>query len=94
MATTQDERTRLQLHSNEMTMSLVSLRQELEEFRTVATAAQAGRQQLARMVEERLVQTQTTETLNRQVEASNNVAREAQQQHLRMPPTGVSNSVN
>ena len=31
MATTHEERTRLQLHSNEMTMSMVSLRQELDD---------------------------------------------------------------
>ena len=39
VATTQDERIRLQLHSNEMTMSLVAIRQELEESRASATAA-------------------------------------------------------
>jgi chromosome segregation ATPase len=37
VATTQDERTRLQLHSNEMTTSLVAIRQELEESRASAT---------------------------------------------------------
>ena len=51
VATTQGRRIRLQLHSNEMTMSLVSLRQELEESRAIATAARVteeeGRQQLA-----------------------------------------------
>ena len=95
-----DERARLQLHSNEMTMSLVALRQELEESRAVATAArvseEAGRQQLARMMNEQLAQTQTIETLHRQVETSNHAARDAQallranqdqqQQYLRMPP--------
>jgi hypothetical protein len=63
MATTQDERTRLQLHSNEMTMSLVALRQELEESRAVANAArvyeEAGRQQLARLMDEQLAEIQT-----------------------------------
>ena len=53
MANTQDERTRLQLHSNEISMSLVALRQELDEARAVANAArvskEAGRQQLARV---------------------------------------------
>jgi hypothetical protein len=99
-ATTQDERNRLQLHSNEMSMSLVAIRQEHEESRAAATAArvseEAGRQQLARMMEEQLVQNQTIEALRRQVETSNNAARDAeallrmnqeqQQQHLRMPP--------
>ena len=42
VATTHEERTRLQLHSNEMTMSMVSLRQELEEARTVSIAARAS----------------------------------------------------
>ena len=100
VATTQWERTRLQLHSNEMTMSLVANRQELEESRVVATAArayeEAGRQQLAHMIDEQLAQIQTMETLRRQVETSDNAVREAQallrmnqdqqQQHLRMPP--------
>ena len=99
-ATAQDERTRLQLHSNEMSMSLVAIRQELEESRAAATAArvseEAGRQQLARMMDEQLAQNQTIETLRRQVETSNNAARDAQallrmnqeqqQQHLQMPP--------
>ena len=100
MATTQDERTRKQLHSNEITTSLVTLRQELEESRAIATAArvseEAGRQQLARMMDEQLAQIQTIEALRRQVETSNNAARDAkallranqdqQQQYLRMPP--------
>ena len=99
-ATIQDEQTRLQLHSNEISMSLVALRQELDEARAVATAArvseEAGRQQLARVMEEQLAQTQTIEALRRQVETSNNAARDAQallratqdqqQQYLRMPP--------
>ena len=99
VATTQDEKTRLQIHSNEMTMSLVALRQELEESRAAATAArvseEACRQQLARMMDEQLAQNQTIEALRRQVETSNNAARDAQallrmnqeqqQQHLRMP---------
>jgi len=82
LTTTQDEKTRLQLHSNEMTMSLVALRQEHEESRAVANAArvykEAGRQQLARLMDEQLAQTQTIETLCRQVETSNNTARDAQ----------------
>jgi hypothetical protein len=96
VATTQDERTRLQLHSNEMTMSLVALRQELEDSRASVTAVRVGRQLLARMMDEQLTQTQTIEALRLQVETSNNAARDAQallrmnqvqqQQHLRMSP--------
>ena len=67
--TTQDERIRLQLHSNEMSMSLVAIRQELEEARATATAArsseEAGRQQLARMMDEQLAQNQTTHLWHR-----------------------------
>ena len=48
-----------------MTMSMVSLRQELEEARTVSIAAraseEAGRQQLARLMDEQLAQNQTIE---------------------------------
>jgi phage shock protein A len=100
VATAQDERTRLQLHSNETTMSLVALRQELEDSRAVVTtlrvSEEAGRQQLARMMDEQLAQNQTIEALRRQVETSNNAARDVQallranqdqqQQFLRMPP--------
>ena len=81
-------------------MSLVALRQELDVARAVATAArvpeEAGRQHLVRMMDEQMVQTQTIEALRRQVETSNNAARDAQallratkdqqQQYLRMPP--------
>ena len=53
-ANTQVDRTRLQLNSNEMFMSLVAVRKELEESRAATTAArvaeEAGRQQLARMM--------------------------------------------
>ena len=100
IANTQDERTRLQLHSTEISTSLVAVRQELEEARASVSAArvaeEAGRQQLARMMDEQLAQTQTIEALRRQVETSNNAARDAQallratqeqqQQYLRMPP--------
>jgi hypothetical protein len=80
-------------------MSIVSLRQELEEARPVTTVAraseEAGQQQLVRMMDEQLAQTQTIESLYRQVEASNNAARDSQallgvnqeqQQQLRMLP--------
>jgi hypothetical protein len=50
IANTQDERTRLQLHSTEMSTSLVAVRQELEDARAIANAArvaeETGRQQL------------------------------------------------
>jgi hypothetical protein len=82
VSTTQEERTQHQLHSNEMTISIVSLRQELEEARAVTTAArlseEAGRQQLTHMIDEQLVQNQTIEALRRQMETSNNAARNAQ----------------
>ena len=101
IANTQDERTRLQLHATEISTSLVAVRKELDDARTVATAArvaeEAGRLQLARMMDEQLPQTQTIEALRRQVETSNNAARDAQallcatqeqqQQYLRMPPS-------
>ena len=60
IASNHDERTRLQPHSTEMSTSLVAVRQELEEARAIANAArvaeEAGRQQLARMVDEQLAQ--------------------------------------
>ena len=95
------ERTRLQLNFNEMSMTLVTVRQELEESRAAATAArvaeEAGRLQLARMMDEQLVQNQTIESLRRQLETSNTATRDAQAllrmnqeqqpQNGRMPPT-------
>ena len=95
VATTQKERTRLQLNSNEMTISMVSLRQELEEARTVSIAAraskEAGRQHLARLMDEQLAQNQTIEALRRQVgtrdaQALLRTTQEQQQQYSRMPP--------
>jgi hypothetical protein len=94
------ERTRLQLNFNEMSMTLVTVRQELEESRQAATAArvaeEAGRLQLARMMDEQLVQNQTIESLRRQLETSNTATRDAQAllrmnqeqqpQNGRMPP--------
>ena len=80
--TTQEERTRLQLLYTEMSVSLVSLRRELEESRAATSTAkvseEAGRQQLARMMDEQLAQNQTIETLRRQVETSNNTTRDTQ----------------
>ena len=90
IANTHDERTRLQLHSTEIFTSLVAVRQELEDSRAIANAARVG------MMDEQLAQTQTIEAHRRQVETSNNAARDAQallratqeqqQQYLRMPP--------
>jgi len=52
-----------------MSTSLVAVRQELEDARAIANAArvaeEAGRQQLARMMDEQLAQTQTIEALRR-----------------------------
>jgi hypothetical protein len=39
---------------------------------------EAGRQQLARMMDEQLAQTQTIETLRSKIETSNNAARDVQ----------------
>ena len=68
--TTQEERTRLQLLSTEISVSVVSLRRELEESRGATAAArvseEAGRQQLTRMMDEQLTLNQTIETLRRQ----------------------------
>jgi hypothetical protein len=41
IANNHEDRTRLQLHSTEMSISLVALRQELEDARTIATAAES-----------------------------------------------------
>ena len=85
-----------------MMVSMVSLCQELEDARAVIVAAQsseeAGPQQLTRMMDEQLAQSQTIEALRRQVETSSNSARKAQallrdnqdqqsQQSRMLPPT-------
>ena len=63
-------------------MTLVTFRQELEESRAATTAVrvaeEAGRQQLARMMDEQLVQSQAIESFCRQLETSNNATRDAQ----------------
>ncbi len=85
--TTQEKRTRLQLLSTEMSVSAVSLRRELEESRAATAAAgvseEAGRQQLARMMDEQLIQNQQpilTQTLfvGRRVGASMGEGRHAE----------------
>ena len=78
-------------------MSLVAIRQELDEARAIATTArvseEVGRQQLARMMDEQLAQTQTLGALRRQVETSNSSTRACHrpaffqlQQGLFVPP--------
>ena len=78
----QRERDRLQLHSRAVTVEIVSLRQELEESRAAMASAraseEAGRLQLARMMDDQLAQNQSIETLRRQVETSNTAVRDAQ----------------
>ena len=78
VGTIQEERTRIQLHSNEVTVCIVSLRRELDETRASALT---------------VAQNQTIDTLRCQVESSNNSAKQAhallranQEQHSRMPP--------
>ena len=97
---TQGERTRLQLHSSAVSVEIVSLRQELEDSRaataSVRVSEEAGRLQLARMMDDQLAHNQTIENLRRQVESSNTAVREAQAalrlnqdqqlQQQRMPP--------
>jgi len=77
-----EERTRIQLHSNEVTVSIVSLRREFDEAKAGALTAraseEAARLQLARMMDKQLAQNQTIDTLRRQVESSNNSAQQAQ----------------
>ena len=79
---TQEERTRLQLHSSAVTVEIVSLQQELEDSRAATASArvseEAGRLQLARMFDDQLAQNQTIENLRRQVENSNTAIRDAQ----------------
>ena len=83
-----------------MTVETVSLRQELEDYRAATASArvseEAGRLQLARMMDDQLAQNQAIENLLRQVESSNTAVREAQAalrlnqdqqlQQQRMPP--------
>ena len=79
---TQEERTRLQLHSSVVTVEIVSLQQELEDSRAATASArvteEAGRLQLARMFDDQLAQNKTIENLRRQVETSNTAVRDAQ----------------
>jgi hypothetical protein len=71
----EEDRARIQLHSTEVQVTIVSLRRELEEARATAltarTSEEAARLQITRMMDEQLVQGQTIEALRRQVESSN-----------------------
>ena len=60
VGTIEEDRTRIQLHSNEVTVTIVSLRRELDEARAGALAAQ-----ISRMMDEQLAQNQTIDTLQR-----------------------------
>ena len=74
VGTIEEDRTRFQLHSNEVTLTIVSLRRELEEARagalTACASEEAARLQISRMMDEQLAQNQTIDTLGRQVESS------------------------
>ena len=67
VGTIEEDRARIQLHSNEVTVAIVSLRWELEEARAGALTAraseEAARLQISRMMDEQLAQSQTIDTL-------------------------------
>ena len=95
------DRARIQLHSNEVTVTIVSLRRELDEARAGALTARASeeavRLQITRMMDEQLAQNQTIDALRRQVESSNTSAQQAQallranqEQQSRMPPPNTN----
>ena len=73
--TIEEDRTRIQLHSTEATVTIVSLRRKLEEARagalTTRASEEAARLQISRMMDEQLSQNQTIDSLRRQVESSN-----------------------
>ena len=84
-----EDRTRIQLHSTEATVTIVSLRRELEEARAGALTTRAS-EETARL---QLAQNQTIDNLQRQVESSNTALQQAQallranqEQQSRMPP--------
>ena len=97
IGTIEEDRTRIQLHSNDVTVTIVSLRRELDEARagvlTARASEEAARLQISRMMDEQLAQNQTIDTLRCQVESSNTSAQQAQallrnnqEQQSRMPP--------
>ena len=78
-------------------MTMVSLRRELEEAKasalTTRTSEEAARLQISRMMDEQLAQSQTIDSLRRQVESSSIALQQAQallranqEQQSRMPP--------
>ena len=82
VGTITEDRTRIQLHSTDATVTIVSLRRELEEARagalTTRASEEAARLQLSRMMDEQLAQNQTIDSLRRQVESSNTALQQAQ----------------
>jgi hypothetical protein len=82
MGISEEDRTRIQLHSNEVTVTIVLLRRELDEARAGALTARASEEaahlQITRMMDEQLAQNQTIDTLRGQVESSNTSAQQAQ----------------
>ncbi len=99
------DRARIQLHSTEVQVTIVSLHRELEEARanalTARTSEEAARLQITRMMDVQLTQSQTIEGLRRQVESSNISAQHAQallranqEQQSRMPPPNTSTLVH
>jgi len=91
--TIEEDRTRIQLHSTEVQVTIVSLCRDLDEARATVLAAraseEAARLQITRMMDEQLIQSQTIEALRRQVESSNTSAQQAQAL-LRATVTDVS----
>ena len=103
VGTIEADRTRIQLHSNEVTVTIVSLRRELDEARAGALTARASEEaaqlHISRMMDEQLAQNQTIDTFRRQVESSNTLAQQAQallranqEQQSRMPPPDTNPS--
>jgi hypothetical protein len=103
MGISEEDRTRIQLHSNEVTVTIVLLRRELDEARAGALTARASEEaahlQITRMMDEQLAQNQTIDTLRGQVESSNTSAQQAQallranlEQQSRMPPPNINPS--
>jgi hypothetical protein len=98
----EEDRARIQLHSTEVQVIIVSLRRELEKARatvlTTRASEEAARLQITRMMDEQLVQGQSIEALRRQVESSNTSAQQAQallranqeQQSRMLPPNTTS----
>ena len=82
VGTATEDRIRIQLHSTEASVTIVSLRRELEEARagalTTRTSEEAARLQISHMLDEQLSQSQTIDSLRRQVELSNTALQQAQ----------------